>query len=355
MNDNPVLRLGTFKVPESNVFLMTRFRQTPYHEAISQAVAEGVRAFGLELVIANNPNLAEHMLWTKVKFCLEACHFGIAIFEVIDEADFNPNVSLELGYMMALQREFLLLKEKRLRNLPTDLCGHLYKEFDSFNIRPTILGRIADWLKPIRVRKLDSEKLIVYVSYGGIDRCAIAKAITHDLLTKSQFTLDCRIESRAAFNPSVPGAAKTAIEIEQSRLGSDWLSRHRPRRADAAFLFEADLILASDDQTLSKLRDAYKVYPGTEQDRCLVRDEIQQKSHLISTFFGGTGDIDDPYPDHGDAESRRKYNKCFDELHFLISKGLLKLTEFLERGDVPRAELRTISFGDRTLFGTTSV
>jgi hypothetical protein len=55
MDENPVLRLPSFKVPESNVFLMTRFRNTPYHQAISEAVTEAVHAYGLELVRADNP------------------------------------------------------------------------------------------------------------------------------------------------------------------------------------------------------------------------------------------------------------------------------------------------------------
>jgi len=353
MSDNPVLNLDTFKVPESNVFLMTRFRRTNYHEAISAAVAEAVRAFGLEMVRADDQNIAESMLWRKVQFCMEACHFGIAVFEEIDEADFNPNVSLELGYMMALNRKYLLLKEQRLKRLPSDLCGHLYKEFDAYNIRPSVLGQIADWLKPTGVRKLDNQKLVVFVSYGGHDRCAIARAITNHLLIQNGFTLDVRIESRAAFTPTGSTAAKTGITVVQQRLGKDWLGEHRPRRAGAAFLFEADLVLATDEYVLAKLAQSYKSYPGTDGDQEVVRDEIQQKLHLISEFFGGAGDIEDPFPDCEDAESHQKYTKCFNELYHRISEGLPALTEFLERDDPPKTRLRSASFGDHWLFGTT--
>lgn len=144
MIDNPVLKVGSFKVPDSNVFLMTRFRNEDYHNDISNAVTDAVRAFGLELVRADNRDITADSLWHKVQFCMEACHFGVAVFEDIDDRYFNPNVSLELGYMRALKREFLILKEKRLQKLPSDLCGDLYKEFDVFKIRPTILGQIAD-------------------------------------------------------------------------------------------------------------------------------------------------------------------------------------------------------------------
>jgi protein-tyrosine-phosphatase len=352
VNENPLLRMKPFIVPESNVFLMTRFRQTGYHEAISDAVAEGVRAFGLEFVRADDPNIPGTTLWNKIKSCIEACHYGVAIFEDIDEKDFNPNVSLELGYMMALKREYLLLKEQRLEKLPADLCGHLYKEFDSFRIRPTVLGQIAGWLKSIGVRKRDQEKLVVFVSYGGQDRCAIAKAITNHLLQEDKCTLNFRIESRSAFNPSGSTAAKAGIEVVQKQLKKDWLGGHRPRRAGAAFLFEADLILATDGDVLSKLSQSFENYPGTPKDQYLVRDEIQEKLHLLSEFFGGTGEIKDPFPDRGDEKSKLEYEKCFEALHNLLSGGLSALTKFLERDDPPKAKLRTVSFGDRLLLGT---
>jgi protein-tyrosine-phosphatase len=323
MHDNPVLRLGMFKVPESNVFLMTRFRTQPYHQDISDALSDAVRAFGLELVRADDPNLQESILWHKVRSCMEACHFGVAVFEDIDDKDFNPNVSLELGYMMALGRDYLVLKEQRLTRLPTDLCGHLYKEFDSSRITPTVLAQLADWFKSNGVRKRDQEKLVVFVSYGGTDRCAIAKAITYHLLLKDNCILNFRIESRAAFNPAGSTSARAAVELVQSRLAEDRLGQHRPRRAGSAFLFEANLILATDHQVLSKLRELSQSYPGTDKDQAIVRDEIRQKSHLISHFFGGKGEIDDPYPDRGDAASRQKYEQCFDDLYQRISAGLL--------------------------------
>ena len=283
---------------------------------------------------------------------MESCHFGVAVFEDIDETDLNPNVSLELGYMMARERAFLLLKERRLQKLPTDLCGYLYKEFDSFNIKPTVLGRIAEWLKPTGVRKLDGEKLVAFVSYGGTARCAIAKVITDYLLDRNQFPPDYRVASRAAFSASAATAAKTGIEVVRQKLGLDSLARHRPRRAGPAFLFEADLILATDSQVLAKVRDSFSLYPGADADRAMVREEIQEKTYLLSEFFGGGGDIEDPYPDRQDTESRRRYEKCFDDLYSRISSGIERLITFLEKDRPPEMELRTVNFGDHRLRGT---
>jgi protein-tyrosine-phosphatase len=356
MNGNCVLERPEFRVPESNLFLMTRFRDTTQHIAISGAVEEALAAFGLKLVRADNPNLRETKLWDKVQQCMEACHYGAAIFEAIDETDFNPNVSLELGYMMGLKRQLLLLKEQRVKELFTDLVGFVYGEFNSYEIRPTVLGQMADWLKQVRVRKQDGETLVVFVSYGGQDRCAIAKVITKHLLEEDKCTLNVRIESRGAENPSEPTAAKTGIEVVQNRLKRDWLSEHRPRKAGIAFLFEANLILATDREVLNKLLKAFEKYPGTDEDRRIVRDEIQQKTHLLSEFFGGTtDDIRDPFPDKQDENSREKYENCFNDLYSRISNHLSALTEFLEREEAPKTGVRTVGFGNRCLFGTIPV
>jgi hypothetical protein len=42
---------------------------------------------------------------------MDACHFGVAVFEQVVETDYNPNVSLELGYMLAQDKRLLLLED----------------------------------------------------------------------------------------------------------------------------------------------------------------------------------------------------------------------------------------------------
>jgi protein-tyrosine-phosphatase len=343
MIDNPVCE--KFRVPESNVFLMTRFSETAYHAEVSKAVADSVHAFGLEFVRADDLNWSAPTLWERVQSCLDACHFGVAIFESIDRPDFNPNVSLELGYMMALKRQCLLLKEQRLERLPTDLCGHMYKEFDSRDIRPTVLGRVADWLKEIGVRKRDGETVVVFVSKGGTCRCALAKAITRSLLRFNKDWADIRVESRAAGKPSLPTATQAAIRVAHSRLDEDWLSEHRPRRAGVGFLYEADLILATDRKVLEGVQNSFVDYPGTDEDKVLVQNEIRSKTHLLTEFFGGSGDVKDPWPDRGDDSSLLEYEQCVNVLYSVISNGLDRLADFLEKAALNSAMKRPVAFG----------
>lgn len=75
------------------------------------------------------------------------CRFGIAVFEEIDERDFNPNISLELGYMYALKRRCLLLKDSRMPRLPTDTCGKIYRDFDTYKLSNSLSKQVSDWCK----------------------------------------------------------------------------------------------------------------------------------------------------------------------------------------------------------------
>ena len=78
---------------------------------------------------------------------MHGCDFGVALFERINSNDFNPNVSLEIGYMMAMNKPILFLKDRTLNSLHTDLIGKLYHEFD-FQNPEEILAKVIDkWLK----------------------------------------------------------------------------------------------------------------------------------------------------------------------------------------------------------------
>jgi protein-tyrosine-phosphatase len=346
MESNPVLK--RFKVPESNLFLMTRFRETQYHKEISQAIGSSVGAFGLEFVRADDANWSALTLWDRVHFCIDACRFGVAVFETIDEDNFNPNVSFELGWMLALDRKCLLLKEKSLRSLPSDLCGHMYKEFDSRDITSTVSGQLADWMKEVGVRKRDGEKLVVFVSEGGTCRCAMAKAITESLLRRGKQKQPIRVESRA-INPILSAATQAAMTTIKQITGSDLLREHHPRRAGVAFLFEADLILAMDRDVLGEIVAAYRAYPGTNADRAAIRDCIRRKSFLVNEFFGDTGDVKDPFPDDGDEASLLKYGSCGKHLHGLISGRLDAITTFLSTPVPKEGARQTVALGTRQL------
>ena len=75
------------------------------------------------------------------------CGFGIAVFERLEQDEFNPNVSLEVGWMYGLGKSVCLLKDKTLTTLPhADLVGKLYRQFDPQNPKGTIPQVLSKWL-----------------------------------------------------------------------------------------------------------------------------------------------------------------------------------------------------------------
>jgi hypothetical protein len=85
-------------------------------------------------------------LWSNIEVYMTCSMYGVAVFEDIDKRDFNPNVSLELGYMLANRRRCLILKEQRLPDLPADVVHRLYKPFDMFDIERSVSREVARWV-----------------------------------------------------------------------------------------------------------------------------------------------------------------------------------------------------------------
>jgi nucleoside 2-deoxyribosyltransferase len=76
---------------------------------------------------------------------LYGCGLAVAVIEQIEEKTFNPNVALEIGYMLAQRKPVCFLKEKKLEALHSDLIGKLYRDFDSHALQ-TLTKEIQKWL-----------------------------------------------------------------------------------------------------------------------------------------------------------------------------------------------------------------
>lgn len=287
---------------------MTRFRATEYHDAITTAVGDVLAQYSLNMIRADdNAWLPE--LWPNVRACMDASSYGIAIFDQIDERDINPNVSLELGYMLAKGKRCLLLKEKRVPTLQADLLGHLYQQFDAFDIANTISGRVSDWLVDLGIAKAANERMVAFVSRGGTCRCAMAKAITRRLLEHRKVGYRLRVESLArAREPTLRRASAGARQAIASLLGEDLLEGHNAASLTPTRAHEADLILVMDGGLLA----------GCPPD----------KTQVFKPFFGRTGDVIDPWPDSGPGAEAR-YHQCAVELYDILDRELDTLVEFL--------------------------
>lgn len=131
--------------PSKNFFLMMSFEPSPQLEAVYSTIEATLSARGLHCVRADNKDYSED-LWTNIEIYLTCCNFGIAVYEDMHARSANPNVALEVGYMLAKRKRVLLLKEKSLPAMPSDLVHKLYKKFDAFKIEETVTAEVARWV-----------------------------------------------------------------------------------------------------------------------------------------------------------------------------------------------------------------
>ena len=132
--------------PRKVCFIMMQFRDTTAHEAIERAVKTVLMKHGFTGLLARDKHYLDD-LYPNIQTYMHGCGFGIAVFERIESDNFNPNVSLEIGYMLGLKKLVLLLKEKTLKELPTDLVGKLYRPFDQLHPEETIGPQVEQWLE----------------------------------------------------------------------------------------------------------------------------------------------------------------------------------------------------------------
>ncbi len=139
---------------DRTVFLMMRFRSGQQYQDIHGAIKDGFARYGLKVLRADDRDFTGD-LWENVCLYMLGCRYGVAVFEEIDLREFNPNVAMELGFMMAINKRCLLLKDQRMSGLPTDVIGRLYRSFDTYNIRDTIMGAIDKWAVDMRLQPSD--------------------------------------------------------------------------------------------------------------------------------------------------------------------------------------------------------
>lgn len=131
--------------PAQAAFIMMRFGDTPAHASIVKAIRDVLKKFGIVGLRADDKQYHDD-LFPNVQTYLHGCGFGIAIFERIENNEFNPNVGLEVGYLLAMGKPVCYLKDKSLAALHTDLIGKLYRTFDTYQPLETIPKELEAWL-----------------------------------------------------------------------------------------------------------------------------------------------------------------------------------------------------------------
>jgi hypothetical protein len=131
--------------PTKTAFIMIDYEETKPHDEIVGAIKDALKSHGMEGVLAKDNPYHDNLEYNVLTY-LHGCGFGIAVFERIVNDDFNPNVSFEVGYMLALRKPICYLKDRTLRDLQSDIGGKIYYPFDTYNPAATIQDAITKWL-----------------------------------------------------------------------------------------------------------------------------------------------------------------------------------------------------------------
>ena len=111
-------------------FVMTSFTDA-YKDTISQSLSALEEEYYVKPILANHPyGETNEELFTNIKGMMHSCDFGIGVFFLEPKTNsINPNLSLEVGYMLGLDKQICYLKDKNLPKLNTDLAAMIYTEY----------------------------------------------------------------------------------------------------------------------------------------------------------------------------------------------------------------------------------
>jgi len=135
-----------YPLGKRTAFIIMQFAATRPHAAVVKSIRDILARHNIMALRADDKQYMDD-LFPNIKTYMHACDFGVAVFDRIAEDDFNPNVSLEVGYMLGMGKNVLLLKDRTLRQLQTDLAGKLYKQFDTNDVDGTLPAQVERWLK----------------------------------------------------------------------------------------------------------------------------------------------------------------------------------------------------------------
>lgn len=127
-------------------FLIMQFGSDLAHSFLRESIVKVLNDHGITVVRADDKSYAPDLM-TNVRTYLHGCAFGIAVFEGKQGDAVNPNVALEVGYLLALGKPVCFLKDRSLPRLATDLVGFLYSDFDPHHPEAGVRSGLTRWLE----------------------------------------------------------------------------------------------------------------------------------------------------------------------------------------------------------------
>lgn len=189
-------------------FLIRKFESRNDRDALITTIRNSFREKGLKLVDASEKSLQQET-WRNIKEFLDNCAFGVVIidsFSPNDNNEFNPNIFLEIGYLLARGKNLLILIQNSLeRKLPTDVKPFLYTTFDSQDIDSYSLKvKIHKWITNY---KQQPGYLTVYFKkdFTDIDFISEFKKLIYSIS-------DCEVINEKSINVGVDELKKLKID-----------------------------------------------------------------------------------------------------------------------------------------------
>jgi nucleoside 2-deoxyribosyltransferase len=117
----------------------------PQLNAVIQTVAAAVTAQQHVPRIASDKDY-HSKIWDNVELHMLGCRRAIAIVQDKVKKEFNPNVAIEWGWMLALNRPVLYLVERKFKQQRADWQGMTEYEFDWADPAPGVDAAVAKFL-----------------------------------------------------------------------------------------------------------------------------------------------------------------------------------------------------------------
>lgn len=133
---------------EQNVFCMTRFPTDDPDDPVAQAVdslREACANHGLHLLLANDHQVDDE-LFGNVGAYMWASQYGVGIAEDRVGRGLNQNTLIELGAMVVTGRRCTILRDSTIKELPSDLAGHIYKPVDLAD-QDSVANAMESWIR----------------------------------------------------------------------------------------------------------------------------------------------------------------------------------------------------------------
>jgi phosphoserine phosphatase len=142
---------------ESNVFIITPFRDDARYEVAIKTIKSVLKSKGLRGWTAADAGV-EDDIWANVRSFMHACQRGVVLVTADEIREGtgvkvrgrvqNPNVMLEAGYMLGQGKKVLLLKDNRVQ-LPADWLGRLWEPINFDSPQADVAKAVRKWTKDL--------------------------------------------------------------------------------------------------------------------------------------------------------------------------------------------------------------